>query len=136
PPSLRPVVNRGAANGVHHGVDSRAGQNGPVDAVAHSGDFAIGLLDRVRPAANVVIDFIGPETMRVEPCTGFDSGDLQSGLAEGENRYAPSSAETDDGDIDRFQLDGHQRPPRAEAPRGFTGSPERMASRESASPRS
>jgi hypothetical protein len=73
-------MNRGASNGVHHGVDSWTGQHGPVDAVAHSGDFTIGLLDRVRPAANIVVDFIRAETVWVEPCTGFDSGDLQSSL--------------------------------------------------------
>src|SRR5262245_3629367 len=114
-------MHRSAPNSVHHGVDSGSRQYGPVEVVAHSGDFTIGLLHGVRPAANVVVDFIRAETVRVEPCTGFDSSDLHSGLCEWENRYASGTAKSNRGYIDGSQFDSHQRPPRAEVRSGRTG---------------
>ena len=107
PPALGPVVKRGAADGVHHRVNRRPRRVrrrrvGPVRR-----NLAIGLLHRLRPAAEVVAQLVGREVRRRQPRARFESDDVEPGLCERQRRHAAGGAEPHDDDVGAAKLSGH-----------------------------
>ena len=73
PPALRPVVQRGAADRVHHRMDGKARRIGRRRVGAMGRDLAVGLLRRLRPAAEIVAQLVGREIARRQPGAGLDA---------------------------------------------------------------
>ena len=77
PPALRPVVQRRAADGVHHRVARRARRRRRrVDAMR--GHFAVALLNGLRPVADVVADLVRREVAARQPGAGLEPDDIDA----------------------------------------------------------
>ena len=106
-PALRPVVDGGSADGVHHGMNAPAGPRLLPVVLAHGRNFLVGLGYRCQQAAHVVVQFIRPELVRVHPGARFNAGDFQSSLSQRKYGNATRRSQTDDGNVNRFQINGH-----------------------------
>ena len=73
--------------------------------------LAIRLLSRLRPAAEVVAQFVRSEVARSEPRACLDPDHLEPGLRKRERSDATDRPEADDDDIGLFQVSGHDRRP-------------------------
>ena len=110
-PALRVVVDRRAADRVHHRmrVPLRAL---PRQTVADCGDFAANFVAGSDQAANVVIDFVGVEEFARffgHPGSGFDAGDFESGARQRQHGDAAGGAQPDHNYIYRFIVDGQSQ---------------------------
>ena len=104
PPALCPVVERRAADGVHHRVNRASGRRRRGRGGAMRGDLAIGLLHRLRPAAIVVAQFVGGEVGGREPCPGFEAHDVEPRLCQWQHRHATRGAHAHHDDVGARQL--------------------------------
>ena len=104
PPALRPVVQRRAADGVHHRMDCRRAR-GRRDALARERrDFVLRLLHRHRPVADVVAELVGREVALGQPGAGLEADHVDAGLRERQHGDAAGGAETDDDDVGVLSL--------------------------------
>ena len=76
--------------------------------------FVIGLLHRLRPAADVVSQLVWSEIRGSEPGPGLETDHVESGSRERESGHAAHSAEADDDDVGFLQTRRHgaSLPPR------------------------
>ena len=111
PPALRPVVQRGAADRVHHGMDGKARRIGRRRVGAMGGDLAVGLLRRLRPAAEIVAQLVGREIARRQPGAGLDADHVEARARERQRGDAADRAQPDDDDVGLLKVDGHGRLP-------------------------
>ena len=73
--------------------------------------FAIGFLHRLRPAADVISQFVGSEIRGSEPGSRLETDDFKSGPRERKRSHAAHGAEPDDDDVRLLQVNRHGRPP-------------------------
>ena len=106
PPALGPVVERRAADGVHHRVDRRPRLRRRRVPPVHR-DLAVRLLDGVGPAAVVVEQLVRGVVAGAQPAARLQADHLQPRLREREDGNAASRAEADDGDVGLRELNGH-----------------------------
>jgi len=71
----------------------------------------IGLLGGLRPAPEVVAQFVRSEVARREPIASLYSYHLKPGLRERERSDAAHRAEADDYNVGFFKVSGHDRRP-------------------------
>jgi hypothetical protein len=109
PPALRPVVQRCAADRIHHRMNGQARGIGRRRARAMGRDLAVRLLCRLRPAAKIVAQFIGREITWREPRSRFKADDFETGSRERKRGHAANRSETDDDDVRFLKVDGHDR---------------------------
>ncbi len=106
PPALRPVMQRGAADGVHHRVAAGArGRRGRVDAMGRH--LLLRLLHRLRPVADVVADFIRREVALGEPRARLEADHIEARQRQRQHRHAAGRAQADDDDVGVLQPSGH-----------------------------
>ena len=75
------------------------------------GDLAVGLLRRLRPAAEIVAQLVGREIARRQPGAGLDADHVEARARERERGDAADRAEPDDDDVGFLKVDGHGRLP-------------------------
>ena len=97
PPALRPVVQRRAADAVHHRMPA-AGRRRRGGG-AHGRRFQVGLLHRHRPAAHVVADLVGREVAPREPRARFEPDHVDAGARQRQRGDAADGAHPDDDDV-------------------------------------
>jgi hypothetical protein len=76
-------------------------------AIADGGDFLIGFWYGREQAANVVVQFIRLEAVRVHPGSRFDSRDLQARARHRQHGNTTGGAQADNRDVNRLKIDGH-----------------------------
>ena len=106
PPRLRPVVQRRAADGVHHRMAAGARGVG-LGVGAMRRHFLLRLLHRLRPVAHVVANLIGREVAARQPRAGLEADHVDAGLRERQHRDAAGGAEADHDDVGGLELSGH-----------------------------
>ena len=108
PPALRPVVQRRAADGVHHRVNRlpRQRRRGSIRPVCR--DLSVGLLHRLRPPAEVVAQLVWREVVHPEPRTGLEADDVEPRLRERQRGDTTRGAETDDDHVSGLEVNGHR----------------------------
>ena len=74
-------------------------------------NLAVRLLSRLRPAAEVVAQFVRSEIARGEPSTRFDPDHLEPSLRKREGSDASNRPEADDDDVGLLQFSGHDHRP-------------------------
>ncbi len=99
PPALRPIMQRGAANSVHHGMHSHARRIGSGCIRPVRGNFLICFLRGLRPAAKIIAQLIGREVALGEPRARFEADHFEPGLGQWQSRRATRGAEADDYDV-------------------------------------
>ena len=109
PPALRPVVQRGAADRVHHRMNGQPRRIGRRRVRPVGRDFAVRLLRRLRPAAEIVAQLVGREVARGEPGARLEPDHLEPGARQRQRGDAADRAEPDDDDIGLLKVDGHGR---------------------------
>jgi len=109
PPALRPIVQRGAADGVHHGMNGQPRRIGRRRVRPMGRDFAVCLLRRLWPAAEIVAQLVGSEVARGEPGTRLQPDHLEPGARQRQRGDAAYRPEPDDDDIGLPKVDGHGR---------------------------
>ena len=106
-PALGPVVQGGAADGVHHRVKRQPRRVRRRRRRTMRGNLAIRLLDRVRPAAEVVAQLVGRVVRRRQPGTRLEPDDVDARLRERQRGHAARRAEADDDDAGPGELSRH-----------------------------
>ena len=113
PPALRPIVQRGAADCIHHGVDRQPRRIGRRCIRPMGRDLAVRLLRRLRPAAKIVAQLIGSKIAWRKPGASLEADHLEPRLRERQRGDPADSAEPDDNDIRLPKVGGHDRLPSA-----------------------
>src|SRR5208283_4852607 len=84
-PALRPIVQAGATDGVHHRMDSGSRRVGGGCARPVRGNLLIGFLHRLWPAAVVVSKFIRREVACSKVRTRFEADYFEARLRQWQN---------------------------------------------------
>src|SRR5215470_15505510 len=103
-------MQRGAADRIHHWMNGKPRRIGRRRAGAMGWDLAVGLLCRLRPAAEVVAQLVGCEVARREPGAGFEAYPFEACTCERQRGDAADRAEAHDDDVRLLKADGHGRP--------------------------
>jgi hypothetical protein len=74
-------------------------------------DLAVRLLRRLRPAAEIVAQFVGGEIARREPGAGLEPDHLEPRARKWQRGDTADRAEPDDDDVGLLKVDGHGRLP-------------------------
>ena len=112
PPALGPVVQGGAADGVHHGVAAALDRG--LRLRAPEGRHLVGaLLHRERPGPHVVPELVGGEVAAGEASAGLESDHVEPGLGEGKGGDAAGRPEPHDDDVGSRQSSRHGASPRS-----------------------
>ena len=104
-PVLRPVVKTGATDAVHHWL--AAARRRRRRRRADSRCFAVGLVHRHRPIAEVVAELVGGEVATREPGSRLEPDDLDPRLRQRQHGDASRHPEADHDDIGVFQPSRH-----------------------------
>src|SRR5262249_447693 len=95
-PALRPVMQRGSTDRVHHWMDGQPRRVGRRGVGAMGWNLAVRLLRRLRPAAEIVAQLVGREVARREPAAGLEPDYLEPRARERQRGDAADRAEPDD----------------------------------------
>ena len=107
PPALRPVVQRGAADRVHHRVQRAARRIGGRRVAAMHRDLAVRLLRRLGPAAVVVEQLVRRVVAGAQPRPRLETGHVQTGLRQRQHGDPAHRAEADHDDVPLRELNRH-----------------------------
>ena len=104
-PVLRPVMEARAADAVHHRVSAarrrRRGRR------ADGRRFAVGLVHRHRPAADVIPQFVGREVAARQPGSRFEADHLDASLRERQHGDAARHPQADHDDVGVLEPSRH-----------------------------
>ena len=106
-PALRPVVQRRAADRVHHRVQRAARRIGRRRAAAMDRDLAVRLLHRFGPAAVVVEELVRRVIARAQPGAGLQADHVHAGLGQRQHGDAAHRPEPNDHHVPFRKFNGH-----------------------------
>src|SRR6516162_1690612 len=107
PPALRPIMQGRATDSVHHRVDRQPRRIGRRSVRPMCRYLAIRFLSRLRPAAEVVAQFIRGEVARHQPSTRLNADYLKPRLRQRKGCDAANGPEADDHNVSFLQVSGH-----------------------------
>src|SRR5580704_12981476 len=97
-PTLRPIMQRGAADRVHHRMDRKPWRIGRRGVRPMRRNLAIGLLGRLRPAAEIVAQLVWRKIPRREPRAGLNPNHFEPGAGKRQGSHAADRPKPDNDD--------------------------------------